>query len=165
MMSGFLWEFIWISTKECFTCLRKINMSTGFYLSFNSLIDQSLLNWVWIFVLNYIWDIFCWLISIKTNHYFVSIKIVIKWVKDKNILLGFACYSLQVFVKLDTKEQIVTNVIQDTMVMALHVLPVVLTRLHLQVVLLQLQQNVSFSLPSKSKKLWHAEFNLKVVCF
>ena len=48
----------------------------------------------------------------------------------------------QVSVKLATKEQIVTNVIQDTMVMGLHVLPVVLTRLHLQVVLLTLQQNV-----------------------
>ena len=46
--------------------------------------------------------------------------------------------------KLATQEQIVTNVIQDTMVMELHVLPVVLTRLHLQVVLLQLQQSVSF---------------------
>ena len=50
---------------------------------------------------------------------------------------------VQVFVKLATKEQIVMNVIQDTMVMELHVLPVVLTRLHLQVVLLPLQQNVS----------------------
>ena len=50
---------------------------------------------------------------------------------------------LQVFVKLATKEQFVTNVIQDTMVMVVHVLLVVLTRLHLQVVLLQLQQNVS----------------------
>ena len=49
---------------------------------------------------------------------------------------------VQVFVKLATKEQIVMNVIQDTMVMELHVLPVVLTRLHLQVVLLPLQQNV-----------------------
>ena len=49
----------------------------------------------------------------------------------------------QVFVRLATKEQIVTNVIQDTMVMVVHVLLVVLTRLHLQVVLLQLQQNVS----------------------
>ena len=47
--------------------------------------------------------------------------------------------------KLATQEQIVTNVIQDTMVMELHVLPVVLTRLHLQVVLLQLQQSVSFN--------------------
>ena len=50
---------------------------------------------------------------------------------------------LQVFVRLATKEQIVTNVIQDTMVMVVHALLVVLTRLHLQVVLLQLQQNVS----------------------
>ena len=46
--------------------------------------------------------------------------------------------------RLATKEQIVMNVIQDTMVMELHVLPVVLTRLHLQVVLLPLQQSVSF---------------------
>ena len=40
-------------------------------------------------------------------------------------------FYVQVFVRLATKEQIVTNVIQDTMVMDLHVLPVVLTRLHL----------------------------------
>ena len=49
----------------------------------------------------------------------------------------------QVFVRLDTKEQIVINVILDTMVMELHVLSVALTRLHLQVVVLQLQQIVS----------------------
>ena len=51
---------------------------------------------------------------------------------------------VQVFVKLASKEQIVTNVIQDTMVMELHVPLVVLTKLHLQVVLLQLQETVSF---------------------
>ena len=41
--------------------------------------------------------------------------------------------------RLVTQEQIVINVILDTMVMELHVLSVVLTRLHLQVVVLQLQ--------------------------
>ena len=46
--------------------------------------------------------------------------------------------------RLATKETIVINVIQDTMAMELHVLSVGLTRLHLQVVLLQLQQTVSF---------------------
>ena len=45
--------------------------------------------------------------------------------------------------RLGTKEQIAINVILDTMVMEIHVLTVALTRLHLQVVLLQLQQNVS----------------------
>ena len=45
--------------------------------------------------------------------------------------------------RLDTKEQIAINVILDTMVMEIHVLAVAITRLHLQVVLLQLQQNVS----------------------
>ena len=49
----------------------------------------------------------------------------------------------QVFVRLATKEQIVINVILDTMVMELHVLSVALTRLLQQVVLLQLQQIVS----------------------
>ena len=49
----------------------------------------------------------------------------------------------QVFVRLATKEQIVINVILDTMVMELHVLSVALTRLHQQVVVLQLQQIVS----------------------
>ena len=49
----------------------------------------------------------------------------------------------QVFVRMVTKEQIVINVILDTMVMELHVLSVALTRLHLQVVVLQLQQIVS----------------------
>ena len=44
--------------------------------------------------------------------------------------------------RLAIKEQIVINVILDTMVMELHVLPVALTRQHLQVVLLQLQQIV-----------------------
>ena len=37
--------------------------------------------------------------------------------------------------KLATKEETVISVIQDTMEMELHVLHVVLTRLHLQVVL------------------------------
>ena len=50
----------------------------------------------------------------------------------------------QVFVRLATKEQIVINVILDTMVMELHVLSVALTRLLQQVVLLQLQQIVSW---------------------
>ena len=50
----------------------------------------------------------------------------------------------QVFVRLDTKEQILINVILDTMVMELHVLSVALTRLHQQVVVLQLQQIVSW---------------------
>ena len=59
-------------------------------------------------------------------------------------------FYLQVFVRLATKEQIVTNVTQDTMVMVVHVLLVVLTRLHLQVVLLQLQQNVKYTLLSNS---------------
>ena len=45
--------------------------------------------------------------------------------------------------RLATKEQIVINVILDTMVMELHVLSVALTRQHLQVVVLQLQQIVS----------------------
>ena len=45
--------------------------------------------------------------------------------------------------RLGTKEQIAINVILDTMVMEIHVLAVALIRLHLQVVLLQLQQNVS----------------------
>ena len=49
----------------------------------------------------------------------------------------------QVFVRLVTKEQIVINVKLDTMVMEIHVLAVALTRLHLQVVVLQLQTNVS----------------------
>ena len=49
----------------------------------------------------------------------------------------------QVFVRLATKEQIAINVILDTMVMELHVLSVALTRLHQQVVVLQLQQIVS----------------------
>ena len=49
----------------------------------------------------------------------------------------------QVFVRLVTKEQIVINVILDTMVMETHVLFVALTRLLLQVVVLQLQQTVS----------------------
>ena len=49
----------------------------------------------------------------------------------------------QVFLRLATKEQIVINVILDTMVMELHVLSVALTRQHLQVVVLQLQQIVS----------------------
>ena len=44
--------------------------------------------------------------------------------------------------RLAIKEQIVINVILDTMVMELHVLPVALTRQHLQVVVLQLQQIV-----------------------
>ena len=44
--------------------------------------------------------------------------------------------------RLAIKEQIVINVILDTMVMELHVLPVALTRLHFQVVVLQLQQIV-----------------------
>ena len=53
--------------------------------------------------------------------------------------------------RLAIKEQIVINVILDTMVMELHVLPVALTRQHLQVVLLQLQQIVgSFTLVQKS---------------
>ena len=53
--------------------------------------------------------------------------------------------------RLATKEQIVINVILDTMVMELHVLSVALTRLHLQVVVLQLQQIVgSFTLVQKS---------------
>ena len=56
----------------------------------------------------------------------------------------FNCFfHKKVFVRLDTKEQIAINVILDTMVMEIHVLDVALTRLHLQVVLLQLQQNVS----------------------
>ena len=59
-------------------------------------------------------------------------------------------FYVQVFVRLATKEQIVTNVTQDTMVMDLHVLPVVLTRLHLQVVLLQQQVIVSFHVCVKS---------------
>ena len=45
--------------------------------------------------------------------------------------------------RLATKEQIVIYVILDTMVMELHVLSVALTRLHLQVVVLQLHQIVS----------------------
>ena len=45
--------------------------------------------------------------------------------------------------RLATKEQIVMNVILDTMVMELHVLAVALTRLHLQLVVLQLQNNVN----------------------
>ena len=45
--------------------------------------------------------------------------------------------------RLATKEQIVINVILDTMVMELHVLSVALTRQHLQVVVLQLHQIVS----------------------
>ena len=45
--------------------------------------------------------------------------------------------------RLATKEQIVIDVILDTMVMELHVLSVALTRLHQQVVVLQLQQIVS----------------------
>ena len=45
--------------------------------------------------------------------------------------------------RLVTKEQIVINVKLDTMVMEIHVLAVALTRLHLQVVVLQLQTNVS----------------------
>ena len=49
----------------------------------------------------------------------------------------------QVFVRLAMKEQIAINVILDTMVMELHVLSVALTRLHQQVVVLQLQQIVS----------------------
>ena len=53
--------------------------------------------------------------------------------------------------RLAIKEQIVINVILDTMVMELHVLSVALTRQHLQVVLLQLQQIVgSFTLVQKS---------------
>ena len=40
--------------------------------------------------------------------------------------------------RLVTQEQIVINVILDTMVMELHVLVVALTRLHLQVGVLQL---------------------------
>ena len=53
--------------------------------------------------------------------------------------------------RLAIKEQIVINVILDTMVMELHVLPVALTRQHLQVVVLQLQQIVgSFTLVQKS---------------
>ena len=53
--------------------------------------------------------------------------------------------------RLAIKEQIVINVILDTMVMELPVLPVALTRQHLQVVLLQLQQIVgSFTLVQKS---------------
>ena len=45
--------------------------------------------------------------------------------------------------RLATKEQIVINVILDTMVMELHVLSVVLTKLHPLMVVLQLQQIVS----------------------
>ena len=45
--------------------------------------------------------------------------------------------------RLAIKEQIVMNVILDTMVMELHVLAVALTRLHLQLVVLQLQNNVN----------------------
>ena len=45
--------------------------------------------------------------------------------------------------RLVTQEQIVINVKLDTMVMEIHVLPVALTRLHLQVGVLQLQTNVS----------------------
>ena len=45
--------------------------------------------------------------------------------------------------RLVTKEQIVINVKLDTMVMEIHVLAVALTRLHLQVVVLQLQTSVS----------------------
>ena len=45
--------------------------------------------------------------------------------------------------RLATKEQIVMNVILDTMVMELHVLAVALARLHLQLVVLQLQNNVN----------------------
>ena len=56
---------------------------------------------------------------------------------------NYFCSFQQVFVRLATKEQIVINVILDTMVMELHVLSVVLTRQHLQVVVLQLQQIVS----------------------
>ena len=40
--------------------------------------------------------------------------------------------------RLVTQEQIVINVKLDTMVMEIHVLPVALTRLHLQVGVLQL---------------------------
>ena len=40
-------------------------------------------------------------------------------------------------------KQVVHNVFQDTMVMELHVPPALMDKLHLQVVLLQLQQNVS----------------------
>ena len=45
--------------------------------------------------------------------------------------------------RLPTKEQIVINVILDTMVMELHVLSVVLTKQHPLMVVLQLQQIVS----------------------
>ena len=45
--------------------------------------------------------------------------------------------------RLATKEQIVINVILDTMVMELHVLAVVLARQHLRVVVLKLHQIVS----------------------
>ena len=62
--------------------------------------------------------------------------------------------------RLVTQEQIVINVKLDTMVMELHVLAVELTRLHLQVGVLQLQTNVS--LPSKlihqKSKSWTNDF-------
>ena len=71
---------------------------------------------------------------------------------------------VQVFVKLVTKEQIVTNVIQDTMVMELHVQHVVLTRLHLQVVLLQLQETVSLLYYQILDNLVsYGVFNLKMI--
>ena len=59
--------------------------------------------------------------------------------EEPKLLISFK----QVFVRLATKEQIAINVILDTMVMELHVLSVALTRLHQQVVVLQLQQIVS----------------------
>ena len=59
------------------------------------------------------------------------------------ISISIIFFFQQVLVRLVTKEQIVINVKLDTMVMELHVLAVALTRLHLQVVVLQLQTNVS----------------------
>ena len=71
---------------------------------------------------------------------------------------------VQVFVRLatqETREQVVTNVIQDTMVMEQRVLPVVLTRLHLQVVLLPLRVIVSVHLCVKSVNLNYVNFRRK----